>query len=102
MISGSALHHHLLESGLGDVELSSPASSDRSAYNAVITILSPAINVYFNLKLGPLPVSWRLLKREIILLQNFWCHNITKMMHIMCPLNNNKILGAPSTAPKFQ
>ena len=28
--SGSALHRHLLESGLGDVELSSPASSDRS------------------------------------------------------------------------
>ena len=42
--SGSALHRHLLESGLGDVELSSPASSDRSVYNAVITILSRTHN----------------------------------------------------------
>ena len=107
--SGSALHRHLLESGLGDVELSSPASSDRSVYNAVMSIPSPTINVYINLKLGPLPVSWRLLKREIILPQNFWCHNIKKievdfsidkLTDSICPLNNIKILGAPSTARK--
>ena len=30
VLAGSALHQHLLDSGLGDVELSSPASSDRS------------------------------------------------------------------------
>ena len=29
VLAGSALHQHLLDSGLGDVELSSPASSDR-------------------------------------------------------------------------
>ena len=29
VLAGSALHQHLLDSGLGDVELSSPVSSDR-------------------------------------------------------------------------
>ena len=68
--SGSALHRHLLESGLGDVELSSPASSDRSLLSH---FLCPSPFSHIRLSPGLLPVSWQLWKRENTLLLNFWC-----------------------------